>query len=265
MLQLGNYAVNIGGFVNLSTLFLSESAKYLLLLMFTVLSIRLWKRVPKLSGKDKRIDLMVASIATFIAVIIGYLSICHSMSRLYSYYGMQAFNSDNVPSALSLFGQSSRYWKTADMQGAQGVCLLVLGRVDTGLALINQAKNMRHGKNNTFEDFYEGLYLFFNENPEGIPHLARSASDSTYTWSALKLVSTYYIDNDQVASATKLMEPFLKVEVTDTDQAFVMASIDLSQGKKADAQALIDKFGGQDIPPFWKTRFDKLRATIQKS
>src|ERR1700722_8622565 len=117
MLQLGNYAVNIGGFVNLSTLFLSESAKYLLLLMFTVLSIRLWKRVPKLSGKDKRIDLMVASIATFIAVIIGYLSICHSMSRLYSYYGMQAFNSDNVPSALSLSGHSSRYCKPARLQG----------------------------------------------------------------------------------------------------------------------------------------------------
>ena len=233
--------------------------------MFAVLSIRLWKRASLLSGKNKRVDLIVASVATLITATIGYLSICHSMGRLYTHYGMQAFDSGNVPSALSLFGQSSRYWKTADAQGAQGVCLVALGRPDIGLALINQAKSMRHGKNNAFEEFYEGLYYFFDEKPEAIPYLARAASDPIYTWSALKLVSTYYIDNNQCPDARRLMEPFLKVEVTDTDQAYVMASIDLSQGKKADAQALIDKFGGQDIPPFWKTRFDKLRAAIQKS
>ncbi|HEY3761386.1 MAG TPA: hypothetical protein VGN23_06530 [Verrucomicrobiae bacterium] len=265
MIQFGHFGINIGGFVDLSALFLTESAKYLLLFMFAVLSIRLWKRALALATKNKRVDLIVASIATLITVTIGYFSVCHSMGRLYAYYGMQAFDSGNVPSALTLFGQSSRYWKTADAQGAQGVCLVALGRPEIGLTLINQAKAMRGGNNNPFEEFYEGLYYFFNEKPEGIAYLARAASYQTYTWSALKLVSTHYIDNNQCADAERLMQPFLKIPVTDTDQAYVMASIDLSHGKKAEAQALVDKFGGPDIQPFWKTRFDKLRAAIQKS
>ena len=43
-----------------------------------------------------------------------------------------------------------------------------------------------------------------------------------------------------------------------------MASLKLAGGDKAGAQALVDKFATPDVAPFWKSRFDKLRAQLQK-
>ncbi len=60
------------------------------------------------------------------------------------------------------------------------------------------------------------------------------------------------------------MEPFIQVEVTDTDQAYVMASLKLAEGKKAEAQVFMDKFYSTNLPSFWKSRFEKVRTQIQK-
>jgi outer membrane PBP1 activator LpoA protein len=41
-----------------------------------------------------------------------------------------------------------------------------------------------------------------------------------------------------------------------------MASLKLAEGKKAEAQSLLDKFSTGDLSPMWKSRFEKLQAQI---
>jgi hypothetical protein len=243
---------------------LGESAKYIALLLFAVLAIRLWRRMPRLSAGNKRSDLSLACVATAIALVIGYCSICHSVGRLYSYYGTRAFNSGYLVSAFSLFAKSSEYWKSADATGKEGVCLLLSGKTDEGIKLIGEGKVLRNGRNSSFEEFYEGLYYFYREQPEkAIPLLEASSSDADYTWRVTKAFAVLYVDNHQFADAERLMEPFSQVEITDEDQAYATASLKLFAGKKAEAKILVDKFESENLLPFWKSRFDNLRAKIQ--
>jgi tetratricopeptide (TPR) repeat protein len=264
MLKLGANAANIGSFTDLTELVLSETAKYLLLLLFAVLAIRLWRRLPKLSVQNRRSNSLLACLSTAIACAIGYFSVCHSLSRLYLYYGTRAFNSGYLLSAYSLFEKSSEYWKSADALGKKGVCLLLSGKADAGLKLIDEAKVLRKGQNSSFEGFYEGLYFFFQEQPnKAIPLLEKSSTDAAYAWNVTKLFAALYVDNNQPKDAERLMEPFAQVQVTEGDHAYVVASLDLFEGKKTEAKILVDKFDSDNLPPFWKSRFDKLRATIQ--
>jgi len=264
MLKLGSYAVNMGGFTDLAELFLSEAAKYLLLLLFAVLAIRLWRRLPGLSARNRRADLLFACLSTVLAGAIGYFSICHSLSRLYLYYGTRAFNSGYLVSAFSLFAKSSEYWDSANARGGEGVCLLLSGKTDEGLKLIDEAKVLRKGRNNSFEAFYEGVHYFFQEQPgRAVPLLEQASTDAAYAWTVTKLFAVIYVDNHQFEDAERLMKPFAGAGITDYDQAYVMASLELFEGKKAEAKVLVDKFGLDTLPPFWKTRFDKLRAKIQ--
>jgi tetratricopeptide (TPR) repeat protein len=264
MLKLGTYTVNIGGFTDLAELFLSEAAKYLLLLLFTVLAVRLWRRFPKLSAGNKRTDFLLACLATVIACSIGYFSVCHSLGRLYLYYGTRAFNSGYLRSAFSLFEKSSEYWKGADALGGEGVCLLLSGKTGEGLKLIDEAKSLRRGWNNSFESFYEGVYYFFQEQPDrAIPLLEKSSTDAAYAWNVTKLFAALYVDHGQPQDAERLMQPYAQADVTECDQAYVMASLDLFEGRKAEAKMLVDKFGSDNLLPYWKSRFDKLRVKIQ--
>ena len=264
MLKLGNYTVNMGGFTDGAEIFLSEAAKYLLLLLFVVLAIRLWRRLPRLSAGNKRADLVLACLTTVLAGAIGYFSICHSLGRLYLYYATRAFNSGYLVSAFSLFEKSSEYWKSADALGGEGVCLMLSGKTDEGLKLIDEAKRLRKGRNNSFESFYEGVHFFFQEQPDrAVPLLEQASSDAAYAWTVTKLFAVIYVDNHQFADAERLMKPFAGAGITDYDQAYVMASLEFFQGKKAEAKVLVDKFGLDTLPPFWKTRYDKLRAKIQ--
>jgi tetratricopeptide (TPR) repeat protein len=264
MLKLGANAINIGGFTDLTELLLSEAVKYLLLLLFAVLAIRLWRRLPKLSAQNRRSNSLLACLSTAIACAIGYFSVCHSLSRLYLYYGTRAFNSGYLRSAFSLFEKSSEYWKSADASGKEGVCLLMSGKTDEGLKLIDEAKILRKGRNSSFESFYEGLHYFFQEQPDkAIPLLEKSSTDAAYTWNVTKLFAALYVDNHQPGDAERLMKPFAQVPVTECDHAYVVASLDLFEGKRTEAKILVDKFGSDNLPPFWKSRFDKLRATIQ--
>jgi len=264
MIKLGNFQVNMGGYTELAQLILSESAKYLFLLLFSVLAVRLWRRLPRLSAENKRNNLLMACLASVIACGIGYFSIYHSLSRLYSYYGTRAFNSGYLSSAYSLFEKSSAYWKSADAIGEQGVCLLWLGDPKRGIQMIAEAKKIRAGHNNSFEQFYEGLYYFFQKQADlAIPLLAAASTDPAYNWNVTKLFAVLYVDNDQFEDAERLMKPFAEVKITDYDHAYIMASLALFEGKKAEAKILVDKFGLEGLPPFWKSRFDTLRAKIQ--
>ncbi len=264
MLKLGIYKVNIGSYTDFTELFLGEAAKYLLLLLFAVLAIRLWRRLPKLSAENRRTDLLLACLSTVIACAIGYFSVCHSLSRFYMRYGMRAFNSGHLLPAFLLFEKSSEYWKSADALGKEGVCLLLSGKTDKGLKLVDEAKRLRKDRNSTFEEYYEGLYYFFEEQPgRAIPLLEAASADRDYNWQITKVFAVLYVDNNQFADAERLMKPFTQVEVTDEDQAYVVASLRLFAGESAGAKLLVDKFETENLLPFWKSRFDKLRAKIQ--
>ncbi|MGA2029106.1 MAG: tetratricopeptide repeat protein [Verrucomicrobiota bacterium] len=255
---------NMGEYTYFIRVLLGEGAKYLLLLLFCVLAIRLWRRQPKLSAGNKRGNLLMACSASVMACGIGYLSICHSLSRLYSYYGMRAFNSGYFLPAFSLFHTSSKYWKSADALGKQGVCLLFLGAPNRGIQLLNEVKTLRKGQNTSFENYYEGLFFYFQEQfDKAVPLLEASSGEIPYRWNVTKLFAVIQLDKNHPEEAERLMKPFIQTEVTDYDHAYVKASLDLFEGKKAEAKMLVDKFDLESLPPFWKSRFDNLRAKIQ--
>jgi hypothetical protein len=254
----------IGEYTQLVKLILGESAKYFLLLVFVVLAIRLWRRLPRVAGKNKRNNLILACLASMATCGIGYVSMSHSLSLLYSYYGMRAFSSGHLSSAFVLFQESSEFWKSADAVGKQGVCLLLLKQPRQGTRLLDEAKMLRGGKCAPFEQFYEGLMLFFQEEPDkAMPLLDASCVDLAFRWDALKMLAIIQMEKGRTADAARLMEPFLQVEVESCDHAYLMAGLKLQEGKKAEARALLDKFPSGSLPGFWKSRFEKLRAKTQ--
>ena len=256
---------NIGDYLELIASLLTETAKYFAVLLFSVLAIRLWRRLPKLPGEKKPGNFALACLASTLACGIGCLSLCHSLGLMYSYFGMKAFRSYRLVPALSLFQTSLTYWKSAAAVGGKGVCLLWTGNPDEGIRLLNQAKTLRKGKDSPFEDYYEGLYYFYRDDvTNAAPLLEAASADANYGWGLTKLFAIIQLDRNQPQEARRLMQPFMKVEVTETDQAYVMASLNLAEGKKAEAQALVDKFSSGDLIPFWKVRFEKLRERIQK-
>ena len=253
---------NITDYTALTKVILIETGKYFALLLFSVLAIRLWRWWFRVSAARKAKNLLLACMASLIAGGLGYLSICHSMSLLYSYYGMEAFRAQKLAPALVLFQTSADYWKNADAIGGEGVCLLWLDKPADGIRLLDAARALRKGKSPPFE---EGLYYFFHEQTDkAVPLLEEASADTSYDWNITKLFAVVQLDRNQPQEATKLMAPFIQVEVTETDQAYVMASLKLASGDKAGAQALVDKFATPDVAPFWKSRFDKLRAQLQQ-
>jgi len=266
MVKLGNYQFDIGGYSNFAELWLGEAAKYLALLLFAVLAIRLWRRLPRLPSAARPGGLWLAGAATVIACAVGYFSLCHSLGRLYSYYGMKALHSGRVLPALALLQVSEGYWKNADTLGEQGVCLLFLDKPAEGIQLLDQAKAMRSGRTTSFEQFFQGLYyLVHGQTGAAVPLLEQASSDSTYRWSVIKLFAVVQLDQNQPGEAAKLMEPFQQVQVTESDHAYIVAALDLAQGKTAEARALVAKYDSDSLPLFWKSRFDKLRAKLQNS
>jgi tetratricopeptide (TPR) repeat protein len=256
---------NIGDYLGLIELLLNETAKYFALLLFSVLAIRLWRRLPKLPGEKKPGNFALACLVSALAYGIGYFSICHSLGLMYSYFGMKAFRSHRLDPALSLFQTALNYWENADAVGGKGVCLIWTGKPDEGILLLDQARVLRKGKDSPFEDFYEGLYYFYHDDvTHAVPLLEAASADANYGWGITKLFAIIQLDRNQPQEARRLMQPFMKIEVMDPDQAYVIASLSLADGKKAEAQALVDKFSSGDLIPFWKVRFEKLRERIQK-
>jgi hypothetical protein len=260
-----NLMPNISEYVALTKVILLEAGKYFALLLFSVLAIRLWRWWIRVPAAHKPQSLLLACGATLVAGGLGYASICHSMSLLYSYYGMRAFRAERLEPALVLFETSEKFWKSADTLGAEGVCLLWLDKPLDGVRLLDEAKTIRKGTSPAFEQFYLGLYYFFHDQTaKAVPLLEEASVDRAYRWSVIKLFAVIQLDQNQPQVATNLMEPFMQAEITETDQAYVMASLKLAAGKKAEAQALLDKYETPGLPQFWKSRFEKLRAQLQK-
>lgn len=256
---------DIGNYTEATELILGEAGKYFALLVFSVLAIRLWRRWAKISATDKLHHLLLAGAATLMAVAIGYFSMCQSLGKLYSHYGMNAFEQGRLLQAFSLFETYSEYWKSADATGAGGVCLLLLGKPDPGIQQIEKAKSMREGHNSTFEAFYEGLYFFKQgERTNAVPLLQAAATDETYRWSATKFFAIMLLDENRPADAADWMKPFMEADVTEVDQAYIIASLKLAAGDKTGARTLLDKFPTEEENQslVGKARFEKLREQL---
>jgi hypothetical protein len=256
---------DIGNYTATATLVLGEAGKYFVLLLFSVLAIRLWRWWAKSSGSNRIKCLILAGVVTGMAVTTGYFSMCHSLGKLYAYYGMSAFRENRLPQASALFALSLQYWKNADALGQNGVCLLLSGQPDRGLALLSQAKSLRQGNGAPFEDFYEGLYFFTQGQPgNSAPLLAAASADATYRWSAIKLLAVMELEANRPAEAARLMQPFMQADVTESDQAYVIAALKLAAGRKAEALAVLDKIPAPALTPMWQMKFEKLRAEINR-
>jgi hypothetical protein len=253
---------SIHSYAELTTLVLAESAKYFLFLLLVVLAVRLWRRFVKLPGAARRVNLILALIFTVLAAGTGYFSIRHSMSRMYYHFGMNAFHDAHLDPAFSLFDSSWSSRPNADALGAKGVCLLMSGHPDAGIAFINQAREMR-GKGAPFEDFYLGLVYFYSgDETNAIPRLQSAANDPDFTWDITKIFAVIQLDHGLTNGAAKLMQPYLAADVTEPDHAYIVARLKQVDGKRDEAQALVDKFGSREMTPFWRARYAKLKSSL---
>jgi len=254
---------DIGNYTETTRLVLAEAGKYFTLLLFSVLAIRLWRRWAKSPGANKSKNLALAGAFTLIAAATGYFSMCQSLGKLYSYYGMNAFYAGRLPQAFALFEMSSKCWNSADALGEKGICLLLSGDSDRGLRLIEEARILRRGRNVPLEEYYEGLYFFTRGQPgDSVPLLVAASADVNYRWNVTKLFAIMALDDNRMADAAGQMQPFRKAAVTEFDQAYIMASLELADGKKAEARAILDKFPLENLSPMWKSRFERLEAKI---
>jgi hypothetical protein len=257
MFNLTNYSENV-------LVILTEGGKYFALLVLSILAIRLWRRWRRVSSARKASGLVLACLVTILTALAGYVSMRHSLARMDSYFGMKAFYDGHLPQALSLFIAAERNWENADTMARCGVCLLFLGEGDRGLAVLKQARDLRNGQGTPFEFMYEGLYRFGQEDaPGAIRFLRAAAKDPAYRWAATKTIAVIELDQDQVAAAGDDMKPFMEVDVTDFDQAYVLASLKLAAGNKAEARALLNKVPASNPGPKWESRLEKLRARLQ--
>lgn len=257
MFNLPNYSANV-------LVILTEGGKYFAVLVLAILAIRLWRRWGRVSSGGKASSLMLACLMTALTALAGYLSMRHSLARMDSYFGMRAFDQGHLPQALSLFEASERNWGNADTLARRGVCFLFLGEGQRGLALLKQARDLRQGEGTSFEFINEGLYRFGQgDAPGAIRFLRAAAKDATYNWTATKTIAVIELDQNQVAAAAEDMKPFLQVDVRDFDQAYVLASLKLADGNKAEARALLNQVSTNSLGPVWASRFDKLRAHLQ--
>jgi hypothetical protein len=255
--------LDIGNYARLIEILLGEAAKYLLLLLFAVLAIRLWRNVPHTSGVRRRKSVLFAGVITLLALVIACASLRHSLGRLNLHYGMDAVTSGNVTSALGLFQSSNREWKSADATGGEGICLLLMGQTNIAFHLLDESKAMRHGQSK-FEDYYEGLYFFYHDQwNDAVPRLQSASTEMSYRWNVTELIAVIELEKGDPRNAENLMKPYEGAPVADEIEAYVIASLDLRNGDKAKAKALVQEYDSTNVPPFWKSRLDKLNAELQ--
>jgi tetratricopeptide (TPR) repeat protein len=259
MPSIGNYIISV-------QVLLVEFGKYFALLLLSVLAFRIWRSSLKMPAASRPRSMLLAGFITFLAIGTGYFSIQNSMGMMYFHYGEQAFNSGRLAQAYSLFDYSAKFWDGADVTGRKGVCVLLLGNTDQGEALLEKAKVMRHGNNNSFEQYYEGLYyLIHNQEKKAIPLLAAVSADPLYHWIVIKYFAALDLDAGHPQDAAELMKPYMQAAVTEGDQAYIVAALKLAAGKPDEAKALLDKFSSSELPPFWKSRFEKLQSQVKKN
>jgi hypothetical protein len=256
---------DIGKYTQLVQVFLAEAGKYFVLLLFAVLAIRLWRRWSASPMARRSSNLALALTTTALTVVIGYFSMCQSLGKLNLHYGMEAFHAGRLPQAMTLFEASGKFWPGADAAGAKGVCLLLMGAPEPGQDLIEKARAMRHGHGTAFEDFYDGLYYSLQgQTTKAIPLLEVAGADPLYQWSVIKIFAVMELDAGRMAEAADQMKQFMTAEVTEYDQAYIIASLNLAGGKTNEAVAVLEKFPADTLTPAWQTRYEKLQAQLRK-
>jgi hypothetical protein len=249
----------IGDYTFIVKLALVEGGKYLLLLFLVAFALRLW-RFAKVATELKRSKAIVfAMVSSLVAVFVGYCVLASSLSQIYAAKGRIAFRDSKLKMALAAFESSSRCWRTADNVGEQGVIRLLLGQSQAAMPLLAEAK-MRRGRNTPFEQFYGGLFFFFDGSPErALPLLQGAAADQRFQWDATKLIAVILIESGHSNDAVEIMKPFRAIEIKDPDHAYVLALLDLQKGRKVEARAELDHFSNEKLSHFWQTRFSKIR------
>jgi hypothetical protein len=257
MISIGNYTTD-----TLSVL--KEAIKYFVLLLLCILAIRLWHRFFMVAAARTTGSFLIAAAATVLACGVGYVSMRQSLALMDSYFGMRAFEQERFPQSFLLFQEADHHWRSADAVGKMGVSLLMLDD-NRGLDLMSQARTLRHGHGTYFEFYHEGFYRFVKGDSQGAtPFLQAATNDPDYDWEATKLLAIIALDQKRNEDATALMEPFMQAPVTGFDQAYIMASIKLAQGKTNEARTLLDKFPDASLSPWWTNRFEKLRSQLNE-
>lgn len=255
---------SIGDYTQTVSLLLGEIGKYLGLLAVSVLAIRLWRRLPQLSGSNRQQTIGFAVVASLVAAGIGYVSIRHSLGRMYYAYGLRGFWRGNIPGACALFHTSQVYWQSADASGAEGASLLLMDHPKEGFARLEHAKVMRQGSTSGFEEHFTGIYYFFHNQPEqAFSFLRASAGYAEFRWNSDKLLAVILLERGQQSTAAELMQPFAELEVKECDHAYIQASFKVLENKPGEARALLDKFPESQLDDFWRPRFAKLRVRTQ--
>ena len=109
------------------------------------------------------------------------------------------------------------------------------------MKLLDEAKAMR-GSQSSFEQFYEGAHYFFHDQPDkAAPLLETAAVYLPYRYDSTKLLAIIQLDRNQPAEAARLMNPYLQIKLEECDQAYIVASLDLLDGRKAEAKAILNQ------------------------
>ena len=243
---------------------LAEGGKYFVLLVLCILAIRLWRRWCRVRAARNTSSLILACVVTVAAGFTGYFSMRHSLATMDTYFGIQAYDNGRLEQAAALFEASERNWLMGDTLGRHGVCLLYLGQGNQGVAMLAQARAMRRGEGTPFEFMNEGWYDFIQGNqPDALKFLRAAAKDLAYRWPATKIIAVIELDQNQIAAAAEEMKPYLQFEVTDFEQAYVLATLKLADGHKEEARTLLNKFPAPHSTTQWQTRYDQLLARLQ--
>jgi Flp pilus assembly protein TadD len=206
---------------------------------------------------------LFTSLTSLAAAASGWLSVRHSLSLLHAYYGDVAFDAHRLAAAARLYHTAQQHWKSADTVGKEGICLLLLDRRETARGLLAEAQTMRGGSRSAFEQFFEGMYWFFREQPERArPLLEQSWAGEDFRWRSSLLLAVIHVDQGNPAKAAQCLGPFLQAAVEDYDQAYVMAALKLAAGQPAEARVLLAPYPPEKLPRFWRPRFERLRARL---
>lgn len=256
----------IVGYSNTIQILLIEFGKYFGVFLLSVLCFRTFRSSMKMPAAGRRKGLLLAGFIGLMAIMAGYCSIQNSMGIMYLHYGNAAFDSGRLEQAYDLYDSSAKFWDGADATGRKGVCLFLSGATNQGEALLERASMMRHGKNTSFEQFYKGLYYLINhQDKQAVLFLSQAAADNAYNWTVVKYFAALDLDYGDTQSAATRMEPYLNADITDGEFAYIIAALDVANGKPDAAKAVLDKFSPAELTPFWKVRFEKLQAQINQT
>ncbi|MBF0406909.1 MAG: hypothetical protein HQM10_06125 [Candidatus Riflebacteria bacterium] len=248
---------DIGNYIGLVNLFIAEAAKFLLVVISSVICGKIWRFL--LRNRDFSTQtVLIATLFTIFSLASTYCCIKHSLSRLYYYYGNQAFENENFASAANLFADSLSHWKNIEIRGKLGVVLLFLNQEKAGLALLRETQRER-GSAALFEQFHEGLYFFLKDEPlKAIPLLEKASENGEYRMQIVRIFSIIQLDKGNLNEALRLYSPIRQTPVENFDQALIMLSILALEGNISEAKKLFQQYFSENMPSFWKKRYSRM-------